>query len=47
MLKQIDAGNQMDYLKTIEQQAKLTDKHKQIIRQQTASVDELIEKEKE
>ncbi len=47
MLKQIDAGNQTDYLKNIEQQAKLTDKHKQIIRQQTASVDELIKQEKE
>ena len=47
MLKQIDAGNQTEYLKTIEQQAKLTDKHKQIVKQQTASVDELIEQEKE
>ena len=46
MLKQIDAGNQTEYLKTIEQQAKLTDKHKQIVKQQTASVDELIEQEK-
>ena len=47
MLKQIDAGDQTEYLKTIEQQAKLTDKHKQIVKQQTASVDELIEQEKE
>ena len=47
MLKQIDAGNQTEYLKTLEQQAKLPDKHKQIVKQQTASVDELIEQEKE
>ena len=47
MLKQIDAGNQTDYLKTIEQQAKLTDKHRRIVKQQTASVDELIKQEKE
>ena len=46
MLKKIDAGNQTDYLKTIEQQAKLTDKHKQIVKQQTASVEELIEQKR-
>ena len=45
MLKKIDAGNNTDYLKNIEQHAKLTEKHEQIIRQQTASVTELIEKE--
>ena len=47
MLKRIDAGNNTDYLKNIEQNAKLTEKHKQIIKQQTASVSELIEKENE
>lgn len=47
MLKKIDAGNNTDYLKNIEQHAKLTEKHEQIIRQQTASVSELIEKENE
>ncbi|MFR8100348.1 MAG: MobT family relaxase [Ruminococcus bicirculans (ex Wegman et al. 2014)] len=45
MLKKIDAGNNTDYLKNIEQHAKLTEKHEQIIKQQTASVTELIEKE--
>ncbi|HGH0526094.1 TPA: MobT family relaxase [Clostridioides difficile] len=45
MLKQIDAGNKTDYLKNIERSAKLTEKHKQIIKQQTASIGELIEKE--
>lgn len=45
MLKKIDAGNNTDYLKNIEQHAKLTEKHEQIIKQQTASVSELIEKE--
>ena len=45
MLKKIDAGNNTDYLKNIEQNAKLTEKHEQIIRQQTAPVTELIEKE--
>lgn len=45
MLKKIDAGNNTDYLKNIEQHAKLTEKHEQIIRQQTAPVTELIEKE--
>lgn len=45
MLKRIDAGNNTDYLKNIEHNAKLTEKHEQIIKQQTASVTELIEKE--
>ncbi|MEO2190410.1 MobT family relaxase [[Clostridium] innocuum] len=45
MLKKIDAGNKTDYLKNIELNAKLTDKHRQIIKQQTASIGELIEKE--
>jgi len=45
MLKKIDAGNNTDYLKNIEQHAKLTEKHEQIIKQQTAPVTELIEKE--
>ncbi|MCC0670636.1 MULTISPECIES: MobT family relaxase [unclassified Clostridioides] len=45
MLKKIDAGNNTDYLKNIEQHAKLTEKHEQIIKQQTASVMELIEKQ--
>lgn len=45
MLKRIDAGNDTDYLKNIEHNAKLTEKHEQIIKQQTASVTELIEKE--
>ncbi|MBS6519781.1 MAG: replication initiation factor domain-containing protein [Clostridiales bacterium] len=45
MLKRIDAGNNTDYLKNIEQNAKLTEKHEQIIKQQTAPVTELIEKE--
>ena len=47
MLKRIDAGNNTDYLKNIEQNAKLTEKHEQIIKKQTASVSELIEKENE
>lgn len=47
MLKRIDAGNNTEYLKNIEQNAKLTEKHEQIIKQQTASVSELIEKENE
>ena len=45
MLKRIDAGNNTEYLKSIEQHAKLTEKHEQIIKQQTAPVTELIEKE--
>lgn len=47
MLKEIDAGNGTDYLKTIEKQAKLTDKHKDIIKQQTASVEEIVKDAKE
>ena len=42
MLKKIDAGNQTDYLKTIEDNAKLTEKHLKIIEQQTADTEELI-----
>ena len=45
MLKRIDAGNNTEYLKNIEQHAKLTEKHEQIIKPQTAPVTELIEKE--
>lgn len=46
MLKQIDTGNKTDYLKNIERSARLTEKHKQIIRQQTAGVEELVVKER-
>ena len=42
MLKKIDAGNSTTYLKEIEDNAKLTEKHLQIIRQQTADTEELI-----
>ena len=42
MLKKIDAGNSASYLKEIEDNAKLTEKHLQIIRQQTADTEELI-----
>ena len=42
MLKKIDAGNSTSYLKEIEDNAKLTEKHLQIIRQQTANTEELI-----
>ena len=42
MLKKIDAGNGTTYLKEIEDNAKLTEKHLQIIRQQTADTEELI-----
>ncbi|ENY8916005.1 MobT family relaxase [Clostridioides difficile] len=42
MLKKIDAGNRTSYLKEIEDNAKLTEKHLQIIRQQTADTEELI-----
>ena len=42
MLKKIDAGNNTNYLKEIEDNAKLTEKHLQIIRQQTADTEELI-----
>lgn len=43
ILKRIDYGNGTDYLKTIEQQAKLTGKHEMIIKQQTSPVKDLIE----
>ena len=42
MLKKIDAGNSTSYLKEIEDNAKLTEKHLQIIRQQTADTEELV-----
>ena len=42
MLKKIDAGNDTHYLKEIEDNAKLTEKHLQIIRQQTADTEELV-----
>ena len=42
MLKKIDVGNSTNYLKEIEDNAKLTEKHLQIIRQQTADTEELI-----
>ena len=43
MLKRIDYGNGTDYLKTIEQQAKLTEKHEMIIKQQTTPAKDLVE----
>ena len=42
MLKKIDTGNSTSYLKEIEDNAKLTEKHLQIIRQQTADTEKLI-----
>lgn len=42
MLEQIDAGNGTDYLKSIREATKLTEKHEQIIRQQTASSEEVV-----
>ena len=42
MLKKIDTGNSTSYLKEIEDNAKLTEKHLQIIKQQTADTEELI-----
>ena len=45
MLKRIDYGNGTEYLKIIEQQAKLTEKHRMIIKQQTTPAKELIENE--
>lgn len=42
MLKKIDAGNDTHYLKEIEDNAKLTEKHLKIIEQQTADTEELI-----
>ena len=47
MLKKIDAGNSTSYLKEIEDNAKLTEKHLQIIRQQTADTEELNHRVKE
>ena len=47
MLKQIDKDNQTEYLETIEKQAKLTVRHYQIIKQQTATVEEMVAKTKE
>jgi len=43
MLKKIDKGNGTDYMETIEQQAKLTEKHKMIIKQQTTPAKDLVE----
>ena len=43
MLKRIDKGNGTDYMKTIEQQAKLTEKHEMIIKQQTTPAKDLVE----
>ena len=43
MLKKIDKGNGTDYMETIEQQAKLTEKHEMIIRQQTTPAKDLVE----
>ena len=39
----IDKGNGTDYMKTIEQQAKLTEKHEMIIKQQTTPAKDLVE----
>lgn len=47
MLEKIDAGNGTDYLKSIREAAKLTEKHEQIIRQQTASSEEVVFQSKE
>ena len=43
MLKKIDKGNGTDYMETIEQQAKLTEKHEMIIKQQTTPAKDLGE----
>ena len=43
MLKNIDKGNGTDYMETIEQQAKLTEKHEMIIKQQTTPAKDLVE----
>ncbi|CZR80175.1 Replication initiation factor [Clostridioides difficile] len=42
MLKKIDAGNGTDFLKHIEEQAKLSEKHEKIIKQQTTSTEEIV-----
>lgn len=46
MMKKIDDGNGTDYLKTIQKQAKLTEKQEMIIKQQTTPVQDLIEDRK-
>ena len=43
MLKKIDKGNGTDYMETIEKQAKLTEKHEMIIKQQTTPAKDLVE----
>ena len=43
MLKKIDKGNGTDYMEIIEQQAKLTEKHEMIIKQQTTPAKDLVE----
>ena len=45
MLEKIDAGNGTDYLETICKNAKLTEKHEQIIKQQTAPIEEIIQED--
>ena len=47
MAKRIDAINGTNIIESLVQDAKLTEKHEMIIQQQTASVDELVEVEKE
>ena len=42
-LKKIDKGNGTGYMETIEQQAKLTEKHEMIIKQQTTPAKDLVE----
>lgn len=42
MLEQIDEGNGTEFLKSIQKSTKLTDKHKQIIKQLTASETEVV-----
>lgn len=46
MMKKIDDGNGTDYMKSIEEQAKLTEKQEMIIKQQTTPVQALIEDRK-
>lgn len=41
MLEQIDVGNGTEYLKSIQKATKLTEKHKQLIKQLTASTEEV------
>lgn len=47
MLEKIDAGNNTDYLKSIREATRLTEKHEQIIKQQTASPEEVVSDLKE